>query len=100
MQARCLEAGAQRRCRRCNRHEGRACSKRAWQAQIESGRILHAHDIQTMGQKGLSAWLRAMDVKLNSALQRDGNEMREMLLKRLRDMNTDQWSVASKAQKS
>ena len=41
-----------------------------------------------------------MDVKLGQQQQRDAPGMREMLRKRLCELNTDEWTLPSKAQKS
>ena len=50
-----------------------------WVEQINGGRVLHADEIASMGQKGLSAYLRAMDVKIGQAMQKDAEGMRELL---------------------
>ena len=41
-----------------------------------------------------------MDVKLGQQQRRDAPGMREMLRKRLCELNTDEWTLPSKAQKS
>jgi hypothetical protein len=92
------EEGARARAR--VKPERAAHGRARWAEQIEAGRVLRSHEIEGLGQKGLSAYLRAMDIKVGKEMQRDAPGMRDMLRKRLRELNTHEWSVPSKAQKS
>ena len=98
--SRVLERGLERRCVMRVKPERAAHGRARWAEQIEAGRVLRSHEIEGLGQKGLSAYLRAMDIKVGKEMQRDAPGMRDMLRKRLRELNTHEWSVPSKAQKS
>ena len=71
--------------------------RKRWREQIVGGRVLHEYEIAEMGAKGLSEYLRAMDVSVGREVQSDTDEMRRKLKDALANMHVSSWSVANKA---
>ena len=63
-----------------------------WKGLIAEGRALHASEVNTMGCKALSEYLRAMGVKLTRQNQGDVEYLRAEALRRLRELGVSQWS--------
>ena len=72
--------------------------RKRWAEHVDAGRVLHVWELEGMGSKGLSVYLRAMGEKVGEKLQVDAPAMREALRAKLRAMRVDQWAKVARAE--
>ena len=73
-------------------------ARKRWVEQVDAGRVLYASELEEMGAKGLSVYLRAMGEKVDRGSQSDAKAMRAMLRAKLASLRVLQWAKVARAE--
>ena len=73
-------------------------ARKRWVEQVDAGRVLYASELEEMGAKGLSVYLRAMGEKVDRGSQSDAKAMRAMLRAKLASLRVLQWAKGARAE--
>ena len=69
-----------------------------WKEKVNQGRALKDEEIDTLGSKALSEYLRAMGVKVARDVQKDKDKLRETAHAALKDRGVHEWARVSEGE--